>query len=257
MIAQKPMASGSMAAIRLPNANTSSTRMIGTAIVSARARLLPTLVVTSLLTAESPPMLTSAWDACSRSGASRAALIVLSLRCVPTMSAYRPSVDRSAGLCVCQYESTCVTPGIAATSAVARSPTSATAGLSTVPDALCTNSTTLEAPPKCLSSWRVARAEPEFGSLNPPVLSLPNAVKPTAAPATNASNETARTVRQRRTTSEPMRPNMPANLPHACGQCQHLCPLAPEVVTNAHRQLVTSVMRRWPEAAQRNFRATC
>jgi len=60
---------------------------IGTAMPSASARLLPTLLLTSSLTAESPPMLTSACGVRSRSGASFEALIVVSLRWLPTTSA--------------------------------------------------------------------------------------------------------------------------------------------------------------------------
>jgi len=89
-------------------------------------------------------------------------------------------------------------------------PTPATAGSSTVPELACTRSTKFAAPPNRLSSCRVARADPEFGSVNPAAFSLPNAVNPSPAPTRKTSNDTSSTARERRTTSDPIRPNMPA-----------------------------------------------
>ena len=101
-IAIIPIARGSSAATTLPNANTSSTRMIGTAITSAVRRLLPTCVVMSLPIAAPPPTVTSTCLLCDRRLASTDELRLRSLLVLPRMSAYVPSFDLKPGLRVCQ-----------------------------------------------------------------------------------------------------------------------------------------------------------
>ena len=102
-IAINPTARGSSAATTLPNANTSSARMIGTAIPSAVRRLLPTCLVMSLTIAALPPTVMSTWLLlCDRRLASSDELRLRSLLVLPRMSAYLPSFDLRPGLRVCQ-----------------------------------------------------------------------------------------------------------------------------------------------------------
>ena len=101
-IAITPIARGSSAATTLPNANTSSARMIGTAIPSAMRRLLPTCFVMSLPIAALPPTVTSTCLLCDRRLASSDELRLRSLLVLPRMSAYLPSFDLRPGLRVCQ-----------------------------------------------------------------------------------------------------------------------------------------------------------
>ena len=101
-IAIIPIARGSSAATTLPNANTSSVRMIGTAIPSAMPRLLPTCLVMSLPIAALPPTVMSTCLLCDRRLASSDELRLRSLLVLPKTSAYLPSFDLRPGLWVCQ-----------------------------------------------------------------------------------------------------------------------------------------------------------
>ena len=101
-IAIIPIARGSSAAMTLPNAITSSVRMIGTAIPSAVPRLLKTCLVMSLPTAALPPTVTSTCPLCELRLANSDELRLRSLLVLPRMSAYLPSFDLRPGLCVCQ-----------------------------------------------------------------------------------------------------------------------------------------------------------
>jgi hypothetical protein len=76
--------------------------MIGTAIPSARRRLLVTCVRMSLLIAALPPTVTSICLLCDRTLASSGELRSRSLLVLPKTSAYLPSFDLRPGSRVCQ-----------------------------------------------------------------------------------------------------------------------------------------------------------
>ncbi len=99
-MASPPTASGSNAATTLPNANTSSTMVSGTAIASAMARLRVTWWFTSLLMPAFPPASTVTGPRSPASRATRSLERVMIWASSPAMwpstKACVPSVERRA-----------------------------------------------------------------------------------------------------------------------------------------------------------------
>ncbi len=162
-IASMPMASGSSAATRLPNARTSRTRMIGTAMLSATARSRPTCSGMSSPMISGPPTVTSSP---SYAPAYRSLTAVASPARSATIRACVPSVDTMDGAPVCQYDTTCDSAGSASISAVSAEPAAA-ASSTDRPRAETTN-TRSASPSKCSSITSAASVESAPGSLKPP-----------------------------------------------------------------------------------------
>src|SRR5262245_49178667 len=223
-IARPPMVSGNNAATTEPNASTSSSIVTGTAIASAIARLLVTCDVTSTFAPASPPAVTVTGPSLPAYRGMSALARSSTWSSDPSMwartTAWRPSVERSAGAWVDQYETTSDTLGSAASRVVTARPALATELASTLPVCAVTSSARFDSPPKRESINCCARVDWAAGSLNPPLFSLPNAPTPSSSMATIATPEIANRTHARRATNLPYRSSM-IFPPDRCLRCQH------------------------------------
>ena len=129
------MVNGSSAATRLPNARIRSTSVTGIAMLSASARSLATWFVTSVPTPSGPPARTRIVPLSVATSSIRVLAVRADASSSPATCAVIkppvPSVLRSAGAWLVQYEFTPVTSACAVTVCVTAVAAAATAGSST------------------------------------------------------------------------------------------------------------------------------
>ena len=177
MMASTPTASGRSAATTLPNTTTSSSRVIGNAIISARCRSDSTRSLTAWFTTAGPPavIVRAPWSPSTASVISTARSLTVSSSPANRTStrAVSPLVLLSGGgLPSDQYDAAWSTPGSAASCAVRSAPAAAAAGLSTLPSAERASRTMSGWPWwKVVSMTSAARDDSDDGSSKPPPVS--------------------------------------------------------------------------------------
>jgi hypothetical protein len=134
--------------------------------------------------------------------------------------AYWPSAEIIGGAFVVKYDVKPLRPGSVAMRSARSAAALSAAGSSTEPVSDENRNTTSFSPPNWLSISAFAWLDSEFGSSNPSVWSLPNAVTPRAAAATASSAVTSSTPFAWDAANRPIRPNMafPLLHPNVCGR---------------------------------------